>query len=90
MKKTVVSFVSLAVSLGLAVCANAGQAFPEIIPLPDEWGPEGIEVGRGTDFYAGARHLSAFAGAIYKGDLRTGAGDILVPAQQALRLCMTA
>ena len=53
MKKTVVSFVSLAVSLGLAVCANAGQAFPEIVPLPDEWGPEGIEVGRGTDFYAG-------------------------------------
>jgi len=81
MKKTVVSFVSLAVFLGLAVSANAGQAFPEIIPLPGEWGPEGIEVGRGTDFYAGARHLSTFAGAIYKGDLRTGAGDILVPSQ---------
>jgi hypothetical protein len=81
MKKTMVRFVSLALFLELTLSAQAGDAFPEVIALPDEWGPEGIEIGRGTDFYAGARHLSVFAGAIYKGDLRTGAGDILVPPQ---------
>ena len=81
MKATIFHFISLAVLLQLSISAKSGPAFPEIIPLPDEWGPEGIAVGRGTDFYAGARHLSAFAGAIYKGDLRTGAGDILVSPQ---------
>jgi sugar lactone lactonase YvrE len=64
-----------------ALARAAGDSFPEVILLPDGWGPEGIEVGRGTDFYAGARHTSPFAGAIYKGDLRTGAGDILVQPQ---------
>ena len=62
MKATIFHFISLAVLMELSIAAKAGAAFPEIIPLPDEWGPEGIEVGRGTDFYAGARHLSAFAG----------------------------
>ncbi len=81
MKKITIRFISLSVALGLTIGAQAGQAFPETIPLPDEWGPEGIAVGRGTEFYAGARHLSTFAGAIYKGDLRTGTGDILVPPQ---------
>jgi len=68
----------------LFMVADAGWAarsFPETIQLPDGWGPEGIAVGRGTEFFAGARQLSPFAGAVYKGDLRTGAGEVLVPAQ---------
>lgn len=67
--------------LALGFSGRAGQSFPEVIPLPDGWGPEGIEIGRGTDFYAGARQMSPLAGAIYKGDLRTGEGDILVQPQ---------
>lgn len=71
--------------LGSSCCIlavhSATVAFPEIIPLPNSWGPEGIATGRGTDFYAGARQGSPLAGAIYKGDLRTGEGDVLVPAQ---------
>ena len=65
----------------LTLPTSGGDIFPEVILLPDGWGPEGIEIGRGTDFYAGARQQSPFAGAIYKGDLRTGAGEILVAPQ---------
>lgn len=49
----------------------------EIIPLPDGFRPEGIAIGRGNTFYVG----SIPTGAIYRGDLRTGEGDILVPGQ---------
>jgi sugar lactone lactonase YvrE len=57
--------------------ATASPAFPEILPLPDGFRPEGIAIGRGTTFYVG----SIPTGAIWKGDIRTGAGSILVPAQ---------
>ena len=50
-------------------------SFPDVIQLPTGFRPEGIEVGRGTTFYAG----SVGNGAIYRGDLRTGTGAILVP-----------
>jgi sugar lactone lactonase YvrE len=53
------------------------QAFPEVIQLPRGFQPEGIEVGRGTTFYVG----SVANGAIYRGNLRTGAGAILVPGE---------
>lgn len=55
--------------------ARAG-VFPDVIPLPAGFWPEGIDVGRGTTFYVG----SIATGAVYRGDLRTGAGDELVPA----------
>lgn len=55
------------------LAANMGAAFPDLIPLPDEWQPEGIVSGRGTRFYAGS-----LAGAgLYAGDFRTGAGEVL-------------
>jgi len=56
---------------------NAGEdRFPARISLPDGFQPEGISIGRGTTFYVGSR----VTGAIYRGDVRTGAGSILVPA----------
>jgi sugar lactone lactonase YvrE len=58
--------------------ATAGAAtFPETIRLPDGWQPEGIASGRGTSLYVG----SIPTGAIWKGDARTGRGDVLVPGQ---------
>jgi len=54
------------------------QKFPEIIQLPEGFAPEGIATGQGTSFYVG----SLAGGAIYRGDLRTGEGEILVPQQQ--------
>lgn len=73
-------FVSLAAAViaaaALAGGSTAGQnAFPEVIQLPAGFQPEGIEVGRGTTFYVGSR----VTGAIYRGNLRTGTGAILVP-----------
>jgi sugar lactone lactonase YvrE len=55
----------------------AAAAFPQVIQLPRGFQPEGIEVGRGTTFYVG----SVANGAIYRGNLRTGAGSVLVPGQ---------
>ena len=52
-----------------------GNAFPEIIPLPTGFAPEGIVNGNGSEFFVG----SLAGGAIYKGDFRTGAGSLLVP-----------
>ncbi len=51
------------------------QTFPEIVPLPDGFQPEGITLGTGHTAYVG----SLAGGAIYAVDLRTGAGSILVP-----------
>ena len=48
--------------------------FPETIPLPDGFRPEGIVSGYGTQFYAG----SLANGAIFMGDFRSGDGGILV------------
>jgi sugar lactone lactonase YvrE len=50
------------------------KPFPQVIQLPTGFRPEGIEVGKGTTFYVG----SVASGAIYRGDLRTGLGAILV------------
>lgn len=54
------------------------KAFPEIIQLPKGFAPEGISTGKGTSFFVG----SLAGGAIYKGDLRTGKGSILVPQEE--------
>jgi hypothetical protein len=60
----------------LAAPLSAGGTFPEVIPLPDGFQPEGI-ANRGTTFYAGWLGR----GAIYRGDLRTGSGAVLVQPQ---------
>lgn len=54
--------------------AAAKSTFPETIPLPHGFRPEGISIGRGTTFYVG----SIPTGAVYRGDLRTGEGSVLV------------
>src|SRR5262249_47547368 len=49
--------------------------FPTHIDLPDGFRPEGIVIGQGTTFYVG----SIPTGALYCGDLRTGAGEVITP-----------
>ena len=66
----------LALSLTMLGAASAAP-FPEMVPLPNGFQPEGIASGNGTTFYVG----SIPTGAVYRGDLRTGEGDILVPEQ---------
>jgi streptogramin lyase len=69
----VAALVALAATL-VAGSPGATRPFPQIIQLPQGFQPEGIEVGKGTTFYVGSR----VTGAIYRGNLRTGAGAILV------------
>jgi hypothetical protein len=74
MKKRLVTFVALATCMTLALPAGAqGHNFPETIPLPNGFQPEGIVTGNGTEFFAG----SLADGSIYKGDFRSGEGGIL-------------
>jgi outer membrane protein assembly factor BamB len=63
----------LAAAAVAAPAATAKSSFPDVIPLPNGWMPEGIAV-HGTTFYAGSRAN----GAVYAGDLRTGKGSVLV------------
>lgn len=68
----------LVVAFSLASMGSASAApFPDVIPLPDGFQPEGIAVGTGSTFYVG----SIPTGAVYRGDLRTGEGEVLVPPQ---------
>ena len=53
------------------------KPFPDMIPLPSGFQPEGIATGNGNTFFVG----SIPTGAIYRGDYRTGGGEVLVPAQ---------
>jgi sugar lactone lactonase YvrE len=74
--------VLLVVAAIAALPATAGAAtFPDLIRLPDGWQPEGIAAGRGTSLYVG----SIPTGAVWKGDARTGQGDVLVPGQPGVR-----
>lgn len=69
--------LSVALVAAFAVPATAGSGqFPETIPLPDGFQPEGIAVAPGGTFYAG----SIPTGDIYRGDVRTGEGDVFIDA----------
>ena len=61
--------------LTLAVASPAAaQSFPEVIPLPNGFQPEGIVVGDGNTAYAG----SLANGDIYAADLQTGEGELVI------------
>jgi sugar lactone lactonase YvrE len=53
----------------LVLTTAATSNYPESIPLPVDFGAEGVAVGTGHTFYAG----SLYTGEIVSGDLRTGA-----------------
>lgn len=67
----------LLIVLSLPMIA-ASATFPDVIPLPNGFAPEGIASGKGTTFYVG----SIPTGAIYRGDFATGTGEILVQPQE--------
>ena len=92
--KNTVKFLSLVFIMVLFSCSSepiiesetslqsvAGKSksanFPAILDLPNGFYPEGIALGNGNDLYAG----SLYHGGIYKVDLRTGSGAMLVPEQ---------
>jgi sugar lactone lactonase YvrE len=73
MKRTLLLLASLAAVAVAGAQAGSEQSFPATIRLPDGFQPEGIAIA-GNTFYVG----SIPTGAIYRGDLRTGKGAVLV------------
>lgn len=69
--------VSPAPHVGRHRTAAHADVYPDVIRLPNGFFPEGIAFGRGATLYVG----SIATGAIFRGDARTGAGDLLVPPQ---------
>lgn len=73
--------VLLSAALLATMCAPAsGQAFPDVIPLPDGFQPEGIAIGGGPTAYAG----SLADGDLVRVDLRTGAVDRFVDVEERM------
>jgi sugar lactone lactonase YvrE len=74
MRRLVVLLLAFAVATPVAI---AGATFPDVIPLPPGFNPEGIATGNGDTFYVG----SIPTGAVVQGSYSTGEADPLVPAQ---------
>lgn len=72
----VAALFAMMLVVALAVPGASAQD-SRTVPLPDGFQPEGIAT-RGRTFFAG----SIPTGAIYKGDLKTGEGDVLVPPME--------
>src|ERR687897_1259571 len=77
MRRIVLTLVLLALAAPVAL---AQATYPETIALPNGFAPEGIEI-KGNTVYVG----SVGSGAIWAGDLRTGAGHVLVPGAPGTR-----
>lgn len=85
MRRTVSALVGIfSIALLGSACSAPPSAvdqepnFPTVIGLPAGFQAEGIATGQGTTFYAG----SLRDGTIYRGDLGTGDGAVLVPGEQ--------
>src|ERR687894_2406541 len=67
--------ILLALVIGAALpAATLAAPFPDRIELPNGFAPEGITTGTGSTFYTG----SLSGAGIWRGDYRTGDGDLLV------------
>jgi sugar lactone lactonase YvrE len=66
---------TLLVIVAVAPVAATDPQFPARIDLPDGWAPEGITAGLGDSVFVG----SLANGAIWRGNVRTGRGRVLVP-----------
>jgi hypothetical protein len=71
--RLITPFVS-ALLVSVLVAPASAHPRPSSIPLPDDFQPEGIAVGEGNTFYVG----SLVDGDIYRGDLRSGKGEVWV------------
>ena len=77
LRRPLTAIVALVLAIGaFAAPVAAASPFPSRIDLPSGWMPEGITAGRGNTIYVG----SLAGGGVWKGDVRTGRGDVLVPA----------
>ena len=70
----IMAVVAVVATLSAPASADRRPIFPDVIPLPNGFHPEGIVIGQGARFFAG----SLVDGTIWTGDLRTGDGGPLV------------
>jgi len=75
MRRSTLLGVAALAALVLAVPLSAGGGLPRTIDLPNGFAPEGIAIAGDGTFYVG----SIPTGAVYRGDIRTGHGAVLVP-----------
>jgi hypothetical protein len=61
----------------VVVSPAAARPYLDKVPLPDGWQPEGIAGDFGSVFWSGSRAT----GAIYRGNLKTGKGKVVVPGR---------
>jgi hypothetical protein len=85
----VIASIALAVSLTqvAGIAQTSAPVFPDLIPLPANFGSEGIAVGLGDTFYMGSA-TPPNLGQILVGDLRTGTFSELVPPNGRMALGM--
>lgn len=76
MRRVTLLSALLAVATAVVATPLAAGPFPKTIALPNGFQPEGIAIAPGGTFYVG----SIPTGAVYRGDVRTGTGSVLVPA----------
>jgi hypothetical protein len=76
-RRTLLKTLPLAGLVGVGATPVSARArcdrFPDHIPLPTGFQPEGIVSGRGSEFFVG----SLGNGDIFRGDYRTGEGEVL-------------
>jgi sugar lactone lactonase YvrE len=75
MSGLVAGLILAVTALASPASASSGPRFPATVNLPNGWAPEGITAGRGTTVYVG----SLANGAVWRGDVKTGTGSVLVP-----------
>jgi hypothetical protein len=68
----------MVVAIAGIVPGAAAVERPKVVPLPVGFQPEGIATQGANTFFVG----SIPTGAIYKGDLKTGEGDVFIPGQE--------
>jgi sugar lactone lactonase YvrE len=80
-RKVLLTIWTAVAALALATPLAAKGNFPERIALPDGFRPEGIAIGHGGTFYVGSIGQpppGTLGGAIYRGDLKTGDGEVII------------
>lgn len=78
-RSVLIVLTALMASLLVGLPAGAqGSAFPDSLRLPDGFYPEGIAIGSGQDFFVG----SLLDGSLYRGNLRTGDGEVIAPGAE--------
>ena len=74
-RRLALAVVVLLATGSLAIVEASAAPFPDSVPLPNDFAPEGVDTA-GSTFYVG----SLTSGDIYSGNLRTGEGDIFIDA----------